>query len=419
MTVRVASNLPPGAVHAPDAGRNAEPVPRGKPAGRPLRIAEIITGLERGGAELMLLRLLGALDRRRFAPQVFSLRPAGVIGTQIADRGIPVHSAGIRGALPGPGELRRFGRQLCGMRPDLIHTWMYHADLLGGVVGRAVCRVPVIWALHNSTLDPAQVGLATRLTVRVNALLSRLVPARIVSCSQTAAGVHGSLGYPRDRLLIIPNGFDIDAYRPDADARRAVRSELGLAEDAFLIGSFARFHPQKDHRTLCRAAGLIAASRPDVHFLLAGGGIDAANVVLVQWLRESGAADRCHLLGERDDMPRLTAALDLALMTSSFGEAFPLVIGEAMACAVPCVVTDVGDARAMVGDTGRVVPPRDAHALAGAVLELLASSPGERTALGRRARAKIEAELSLTAIADRYAALYETVLAERGRGDSG
>jgi glycosyltransferase involved in cell wall biosynthesis len=382
---------------------------------QPIRVAEVITGLERGGAELMLLRLLGALDRRRFAPQVLSLRPAGVIAAQIEALDIPVHSAGIRGALPGPAGLRRFTRQLCGIRPDLIHTWMYHADLLGGVIGRALCRVPVIWALHNSTLDPARVGVATRLTVRVNALLSRVVPARIVSCSQAAADVHRALGYPSDRLMVIPNGFDVEVYRPDADARRALRSELCLAENAALVGSFARFHPQKDHRTLCRAAGLIAVSRPDVHFVLAGGGVDADNSVLVQWLRDSGAVDHCHLLGERDDMPRLTAALDLALMTSSFGEAFPLVIGEAMACGVPCVATDVGDAQAMVGDIGRVVPPRDPHALAASVLELLALGAGERAALGRRARAKIAAELSLGAVADRYAALYETVIDEHQR----
>jgi glycosyltransferase involved in cell wall biosynthesis len=178
-----------------------------------------------------------------------------------------------------------------------------------------------------------------------------------------------------------------------------------------LLGSFARFHPQKDHETLCRAAGLVAAARPDVHLVLAGVGIDAGNERLVAWLRESGAADRCHLLGERDDMPRLTAALDLALMTSSFGEAFPLVVGEAMACGVPCVVTDVGDARQMVADTGRVVPARDAQALAGAVLDLLAMPVDERAALGARARERVQRELSLTAVAARYESLYTEVLA--------
>jgi len=383
-------------------------------ASTPRRVAQVITGLERGGAELMLLRLLGALDRGRFAPEVLSLRPPGVIGARIEQLGIPVHSAEITGALPGPAGLRRCIRALSAMRPDLVHTWMYHADLLGGLVGRLWCRVPVIWALHNSTLDPRQVARTTRAVVRLNGLLSRVLPARIVSCSHTAAAVHRALGFPPRRMIVIPNGFDTASYQPDAAARAAVRAELGLPAQARLLGTFARFHPQKDHRTLCRAAGLAAAAGADLHVLLAGADMDPDNATLAGWIRESGVPERFHLLGERDDMPRLTAALDLAVMSSSFGEAFPLVVGEAMSCAVPCVVTDVGDAALMVGDTGRVVPPGDPRALAGAISALLGLSPGERAGLGAAARSRIERDYALPAVAARYEALYDAVLGAGG-----
>ncbi|MGB5833707.1 MAG: glycosyltransferase [Thiohalocapsa sp.] len=378
-----------------------------------VRVAEVITGLERGGAEIMLLRLLGVLDRERFAPTVVSLRPPGPIAERIEALGIPVASVCMQGSVPSPTDLSRLWRQMRALGPDLVHTWMYHADLLGGLVGRLGCHAPVIWALRNSNLDPAQVKLSTRFTVRLNALLSAWIPDRIVSNSRVAIDLHRSIGYASDKLVLIPNGFDLAEFRSDAEAATAVRAELGLSPDTCLVGSFARFHPQKDHRTLCQAAGRIAARHERVHFLLAGDGIDHANPELAAWIAENGVADRFHLLGPRDDMPRLTGALDLALVTSSFGEAFPQVIGEAMACAVPCVVTDVGDAGFIVGDTGRLVPSRDPEALAGAVLELLDVGPADRAELGRRARLRIESDFSLEAVAGRYAALYSQVVADR------
>jgi glycosyltransferase involved in cell wall biosynthesis len=148
-----------------------------------------------------------------------------------------------------------------------------------------------------------------------------------------------------------------------------------------------------------------------VQFLLAGDGVEPHNTQLSAWIAETGVAERFHLLGARDDMHRLTAALDVALVSSAFGEAFPLVVGEAMACAVPCVVTDVGDAAFMVGDGGRVVPARDPAALAEAALELLTQRPQERAALGQRARERIASEFELSAVVARYADLYDEVLA--------
>jgi glycosyltransferase involved in cell wall biosynthesis len=363
---------------------------------------------------MMLYRLLGATDRTRIEPSVISLIPPGELGGRMVGLGVPVYTLAMARGIPHPGAWLRLARLLRELAPDLVHTWMYHADLLGGLVARVACGIPVIWALHNSTLDPAQVGLATRLTARFNALLSHVVPTRIVSCSQVAMRVHRDLGYAADRFVVIPNGFDLHAFRPDPSARAAVRAELGLPPEAKLVGTFARFHPQKDHRNLCRAAGLIAA-KSDVHFVLAGGGIDADNAELAVWIAATGIARRFHLLGARDDMPRLTAGLDLAVVASSFGEAFPLVIGEAMACAVPCVVTDVGDSALMVGDTGRVVPPRDPNALASAVLDLLGLGDEALAALGQRARARVEAQFALPAVAARYEQLYAEVLAGRDR----
>jgi glycosyltransferase involved in cell wall biosynthesis len=374
----------------------------------PRRVTHVITGLQRGGAETMLYRLLVAMGSSAWRAHVVALRAGGPIEADIRGLGIAVDTIGMRGLVPTPREMSRLVRTVRVSAPDLVQTWMYHADLLGGIAARLTSRAPVIWGLHNSTLDPRSTKLTTRSTARLNALASHLIPSAIVSCSKASAAVHKRLGYASRKIVVIPNGFDLSTFRPNPDARQAVRQELGVPADARLIGHFARFHPQKDHQNLCRAGALIGAQRGDVHFLMAGDGVTSENPTLSTWVAATGIAERFHLLGERTDMTRLAAALDIALMTSSFGEAFPLVLGEAMACGIPCVATDVGDAAEIIGPTGIVVPPRDAEALAGAVLTMLALPRTELERRGVHARQRIEQELSIQVAAARYQALYES-----------
>jgi glycosyltransferase involved in cell wall biosynthesis len=274
-------------------------------------------------------------------------------------------------------------------------------------------RAQVVWGLHNSTLDRRHTRLLTRLIARINAGLSRFVPARIVSCSRTATDLHARLGYDATRFVVIPNGFDTEVFRPDPAQRDAVRRELGLPASATLIGTVARFDPQKDHQNLIAAAAIAAEEHDNLHLVLVGKGCDTHNAELRAWIGQAGLEQRCHLLGLRQDIPRLNAALDLAVTASAYGEAFPLAVGEAMCCGVPCVVTDVGDAALIVGDTGRVVPPRDAPALGRAITALLSLDGQRRDALGLAARERIVAEYSLPAIAARYQSLYRGLLETR------
>lgn len=373
-----------------------------------MRVAHIITGLALGGAEMMLYRLLGSL---RGEPLVISLTPGGALAPRIIGLGVPLIPLGLARGRPDPQAVLALAGHLRRFEPDLVQTWMYHADLLGGLSARLATRAPVVWGLHNSNLDPATTPWTTRATVTTCARLSRLVPRRILSCSEVSRRVHVALGYDAARMLVIPNGFDLAAFAPDPVARATVRAELGLPADARLVGLFARWHPQKDQGTFIRAAAGLADGFRDCHFLLAGGDIDGSNAALAALLAASGRRERFHLLGVRDDMPRLTAALDVAVTAAAFGEAFPLVVGEAMASGVPCVVTDVGDSALMVGDTGRVVPPRDPAALGAAIGGLLALPTAAREALGAAARARIAAEYGLPAIAGRYGALYQSLVA--------
>src|SRR5690606_26895230 len=186
--------------------------------------------------------------------------------------------------------------------------------------------------------------------------------------------------------------------------------ELGLRETDRLVGLIARWHPQKDHAGFLRAAAALAGRQPTAHFVLAGGQCDTGNPELLRLVAATGLADRVQLRGQRSDIPRLTAALDIATLASSFGEAFPSVLGEAMACAVPCVTTDVGDSADIVGDTGRVVPPGDPAALAAAWEELLALSPAELAELGERGRQRAHREFELGAVASRYEAVFREMV---------
>ena len=374
-----------------------------------IRVMHVITGLGTGGAEVMLERLLSSTDRDLVEASVVSLTTMGDVGARIEARGTVVTALGMSRRMPSPRALLALREAIGAFRADVVQCWMYHADLLGGLAARSL-GVPAIWSLRQRNLSAEANSMPTRLTMRVCAGLSSRVPSRIVCGSEAARRAHLAIGYSGDRMVVIPNGFDLGRFRPSEEDRASVRSELGLAPDTPLVGLVARFDPQKDHRTFLGAVGMTLRERGDVHFVLCGGGVTPDNAELARWIDVAGARPVVHLLGRRDDIPRLTAALDIAV-SSSIGEGFSNTIGEAMASGVPCVVTDVGDSAAIVGESGIVVPPRDASALAGSWLRVLAMTPAERARLGADARARIEEHFTLDAIARRYESLWMEVAA--------
>lgn len=305
------------------------------------RIVFIITGLSTGGAEMMLLKVLERLDRQRFAPHVISLTTLGELAPHIAALGIPVDSVGMKPGLPSPSGFFRLVRLLKRLNPDVVHTWMYHADLLGGLAARLAGVSSIGWCIRNSNLDKDKTKLSTRAVVSLCASISKWVPSRILSCSEKARQVHVACGYAAEKMVVVPNGFDLSQFKPDLDARFRVRAELGLTDQTPLVGLIGRFDPQKNHAGFFEAAGVLHRRMPQVHFVLAGQGVDLSNAALMQTITQAGVLANTHLLGLRNDIPALMATLDV-LASSSYGEAFPNVLGEAMACGVPCAVTDVG-----------------------------------------------------------------------------
>ncbi|MBI5155471.1 glycosyltransferase [Candidatus Poribacteria bacterium] len=362
---------------------------------------------------MMLCRLLSRTDRRRFRPAVVSLIPPGPVGGKIRALGVPVASLGMRRGLPSVGAVFRLAGSIRAFRPHVIQTWMYHADLIGGVAAKLAGSPPVVWGIHNSTLDRRTSSPMTIRIARLNARLSRWLPARIVSCSRASMALHARLGYDSSRIQVIPNGFDVSLFAPDPGAGATLRAQLGIPAGSPVIGIIARFDPQKDHRNFFRAAKRLLKRLPGVHFAAIGDGVEPANRLLADWVGAAGAAANTRLLGRRDDVHSLMAGMDIVTSSSAYGEAFPLVIGEAMACGVPCVVTDVGDSAMLAGETGLAVPPRDPAALARAWEALLSLTQEERTTLGLRARARVESEFELGRIAGRYDELYRELATGR------
>jgi glycosyltransferase involved in cell wall biosynthesis len=368
----------------------------------PIRVAHIITDLEPAGAEHMLLRLVEGAPRTHIEHAVISLTTRGPFGDRIAQAGIPVFALGMRPGRPDPRALWRLVRLLRRLRPAIVQTWLYHADFAGLLAGK-LAGVPVVWNIRCAELDPRDHPASLMTLLRALTLASRY-PAAVICNSHAGQRAHERLGYAPRRWAVIPNGFDVDTFRPFPEAPIALRRELDLPADAKLIGLLARFHPMKDHATFLRAAKIVIDAKPDVHFVAAGRGVDAA-LSLNALLDELVLRSRVSLLPERRDTFEFLAGLDTAI-SSSYSEGFPNVIGEAMACGTPCVVTDVGDSAEIVRDTGVIVPPRNPAALAAGIVRVLELDDAAREALGRAARARIIAEFSIERIAAQYEALY-------------
>ncbi|HEY9721586.1 MAG TPA: glycosyltransferase, partial [Oscillatoriaceae cyanobacterium] len=262
----------------------------------------------------------------------------------------------------------------------------------------------VLWSVRTAAPEDVRQKPMTRGLIRLGAMLSDR-PEAILYNSRTSAGQHEALGYAADKTRVIPNGFELGRFGPDAEAYRVVREELGVPAHAGLIGLFGRYHPVKDQAGFLRAASLLAPHAPDWYYVLAGRDVDAHNAALQSQIAEAGLEGRVRLLGERRDMPRLFAAMDVVASASKL-EAFSNVIGEAMASGVPCVVTDVGDSAWIVGDTGRAVPPEQPQALADALAELVGMDVEARRALGRAARARVSEHFAIEQIAAQYERLY-------------
>lgn len=370
-----------------------------------MTIAQLIIDLDVGGAEMMLYKLSVELAKMGHSIHVISLTDRGPIAVRLYEAGIPVHQISGQSKHFLPHHLFKLWRLLLHLDAQIIQTWMYHADLVGGLVSLFIPGSRCVWNIRQSNLDSNVDPFSTRLIAKLNAKLSKVLPRRILVCSRVAEDFHRRLGYDRSKTVFVPNGFDLSRFSPDATARQKLRAELGLSNDIVLVGCVGRYHPQKDHETFLRAAHLVLQRNPNARFLLCGRGIETSNGTLASQLNALRIADKTVLLGERSDMQSVLCALDVCVSSACYGEAFPNILGEAMACGVPCVTTKVGDSADVVGDTGAVVDIKNPPMLAAAINQLVADGE-KRLRLGDAARRRVAETYNIQVIAEKYLSEY-------------
>lgn len=354
-------------------------------------VLHVVTGLGTGGAEAQLATLVSADHAAGRPVAVVSLTPGGDHRAPLERAGVSVSDLGMRRGRPAPVALLRLVRTICRLKPAVVQSWLYHADLLAALAlnlsGRRR-RTRLYWNLRCSNMDVSRYGRGLRATIAGCAALSRM-PEAVIANSETGVEVHRDLGYRPRRFLVIDNGIDVRRYRPDRAARAEVRSRLGIGEATPVLAVVARRDAMKDHETFLAAFDCLSG----VEALLIGAGTETLP-----------GKPGLHRLGRRDDVPALLAAADLIVSSSAFGEGFSNAVAEGMAAGLPVVATDVGDGRRIVGPAGRIVPPRDPVALADAVAGLLGE---DRDRLGMAARAHIEANFSIARMLAAYRALYD------------
>lgn len=331
-----------------------------------MKILHVVTGLEIGGAEHVLERLVAgdALNEH----VVVSLSEEGALGRRLTNRGIVVCVLGLeRSKWPPLKSAWKLWRIMRVYRPDVVQTWMYHANLFASIVARLAGVRSICWNIRRTAPPRTR---STRLISYWGAKLSRFLPDKIIACAEAAVTEHVRQGYCRERFTVIPNGIDAMIFAPSESVRQSMRGALGIDDRTIVIGCVGRFHPDKDHETLFQAIRLVHERFSRVVCLLAGTDTDSSNREIRALANRCGLSAPVFYLGPRLDIPEVLNAIDLHV-SSSATEGFPNAVAEAMACAIPCVSTDVGDARLIIGQSGWIVPPGDPTKLASMIAQAL------------------------------------------------
>lgn len=377
------------------------------PAGMRTRILHLITGLDVGGAERSLDTLLRSELFADTDCRVVSLTGAGHYGPCLAASGIPVDSLNLRSGGSLAAAVWRLRSITRSFRPDLIQGWMYHGNLAASLVARlSAISVPVAWNIRQSLYDIEAEKPGTRRVIRLLARMSRR-PHAIIYNSYEARAHHEAFGFAAARGVVIPNGFDAERWRPDTEHRKKLREELRLAEDDLLLGFVGRHHPMKDVPTFLEACSEALADNERLHVVLVGEGLTPDNPDLAPYFTQLPPG-RIHVLGRRSDVEAIMPAFDLFCLSST-SEAFPNVLGEAMATALPCIATDVGDCARLLDGRGSLVPAGDPARMADAISSFARATLARREEIGQAARARIVAAYNLDASVEAYAGLYDAL----------
>lgn len=373
----------------------------------------VITALNVGGAERMLKKIATGLDPA--ALDIVSLIEPGVTGEQLRALGYEIEALGMTRGVPSLGALAKLRSLIEKRRPDALFGWMHHGFLACTIARLGLKNPPpLLWNVRHSLADISHEPMQTQAILRVCARLST-IPDAIVYNSHVARRQYAALGFSDERAHVIPNGFDVQKFKPDSGARNRLAATFGIKGDEPIVAMVARLHPMKSQETLIAAFRTALERGARARLLLVGEGLEAPPAT-IRDLAATLPEGSITFSGHRTDLEAWLPGVDVVALSSRWGEAFPNVLGEAMASGVPCVATHVGDSALIIGDTGAIAPPGDASALAVALLQVLRLAPERRKALGEAARSRIIELYALDAVRSQYAKLLASVCRPASNG---
>lgn len=382
-----------------------------------IKICHVIIQLKApGGAERMLMQMLLSQKQSLHNKMVVVLGEAGAWGEELRHAGVTVHELSMNSAFDAPSTFLRLKKVLRSFRPDIVQTWMYHSDFLGGLAAYFAGFKNIIWGIHRTSLVATD-SPVTKLVMKMCAMMSSWLPRKIIPVAEAGKKAHIAAGYDASKIEVIPNGFDFSKLTATAEQRAEFRRACGFTDDDLVVGCLGRFHKVKGQDNFVKAAGLILKSKPDtnIKFLMVGKDCDTTNAELMGWINQhNGLSDRMVLLGNRNDVAVCLAGMDIFCLPSRT-ECFPLCLGEAMAMSLPCISTDVGDAGFLSGGTALLVPPQNEQAMAAAVLQVASLDEAARKEMGARGKERVLAEFAIDKVSERYDAVYRELLSGDGR----
>lgn len=364
--------------------------------------------LDFGGAERQLVVLAKGLHARGVDVRVVLFYAGGVFDDELAAAGVPVHFVGKRGRRDVAGFLLRLTSILRRLQPAAVYSFLDVPNLLSALLRPLIGQPRLVWSIRAAGMEMAHYDWLSRLAARAEARMSRSADV-VVANSRAGLEWAAGRGFPRERMVVVENGIDTERFQPDRQGRERIRCEWRVNDDERLIGLAGRLDVMKDHRNFLQACMRLASRKANLRFVCVGGGSADTLTELRAFAASLGVTERLIWAGARQDMPAVYSALDVAVSASAFGEGFSNVTGEAMACGVPCAVTDVGDSARIVGELGEIAPPRDPVALAAAIERVLDRLQFEPD-LPRRARARVVKVFSLHRMVERT----EAILVGRG-----
>ena len=374
-----------------------------------MKVLHIITGLKSGGAENILFRLCE--HDKEFRHVIISLTDFQDDEMVFNQGNVLVHKLNFSSRKINLFELFKLYKHIKQIKPDVVQTWMIHADIIGGIVARLAGVNNIFWSVHYTNLVK---GKSKRLTIflsKINAFLSYFIPKKIIYCAEKSREVQESLGFKKTKGVVVQNGYDIKSFSQNSSLGLKFRNKLDIHPDAFVIGHVGSYHPLKDQANLIEALHLLDQKGFNFYAVFAGTNLDNDNTSLVSLIRKKGLINRVNLLGRRDDIPSIMNGIDL-LILSSVSEAFPNVLNEAMACGTPCVSTDVGDASLILGDTGWIVPSNDSKSLYSSVIKAAQEKKSNHRSWLQRSiacRQRIVKQFSLEKMVKKYKEVWMNV----------